>query len=80
VEAAIAAFVLATLSYRLQWTEGCSLPDKAAWVALELLRPVILAAWQAMSAYLCDSSGFLPQVLQIMASIGPPLGDVVGLV
>jgi len=44
VEVAIVGIVLATLLYAQWVAQGCSLLDKAAWVALEVLRPVILAA------------------------------------
>ena len=82
VEAAIVAFLLVTSSYEVHEmaAQGCSLFEKAAWVALEALRPLILAAWQSMPAYLCEGSGILQHVVQIVASIGPRLGVVVGLV
>jgi hypothetical protein len=81
VETAIVAFVLVTLSYEVHETagQGC-LFEKTAWVALEVLRPLILAAWQSMPAYLCEGAGILQHVVQIVASIGPRLGVVVGLV
>jgi hypothetical protein len=82
VEAVIAAFILATLSYALHGmaAQGCSLFENASWVALEVLRPVIRAAWESMSAYLCEDSVILQQVVQIAVSIGPLLCAMVGLV
>jgi len=73
VEIAAVGFVLATLSYKLDGAaaQGCNLLDKTAWVALDVLRPVILAGWQAVSAYLCEDSSFLQPLLQIVASIWP---------
>jgi hypothetical protein len=74
VEVATVGFALATLSYKLDGASklGCNLLGKTAWVALELLRPVImLADWQAVSAYLCEDSRFLQHLLQIGASIWP---------
>jgi hypothetical protein len=72
VEVAIVGFVLVTLSCKLDVTaQGCSLFYRAAWVALEVLRPVILAAWQSAPACLCEDSRFLQHLLQIGASIWP---------
>jgi hypothetical protein len=75
VEVAIVGFVLATLDVLAQ---GCSLFDRAAWVALEVLRPVILVAWQSAPACLCEDSRFLQYVLQIAASIWPLLCAIAG--
>jgi len=75
VEVAIVGFVLATLDVLAQ---GCSLFDRAAWVALEVLRPVILVAWQSAPACLCEDSRFLQYVLQIAASIWPLLCAITG--
>jgi hypothetical protein len=73
-QVAIVAFVLATLSCRLDvTTQGCNLLDKAAWVALEVLRPVILAASQSVPDCLCQDSRFLQHVLQIVVSVRPLL-------
>jgi hypothetical protein len=81
VEAATVALVLVTLSYELHgMAEGCSFLEKASWIALELLRPMILAAWQSISAYLCGDSGFVRHAPQIVASIQPLLCVVGGLI
>lgn len=82
VEAAFVAFVVVALSYGLHGmaAQGCSLLGQASWIALEVLRPVIAAAWQSTSAYLCEGSGLLQHALQIAASIRPLLCVVVGLV
>jgi len=81
VEAAIAAFVLITLSYELHaMADGCRLFENAFWVALEVLRPVIRAAWQSMSAYFGDDSGILQHVVQVATSIGLLLCAMVSLV
>ena len=78
-EVAIVGFVLATLSCRLDvMAQECSLFNRAAWVALEVLRPVILSAWQSVPACLCDDSRFLQYVLQIAASIWPLLCVIAG--
>jgi hypothetical protein len=54
IDVAIAGPVLATLSYKLDMTaQGCSLLGKAAWAALDVLRPLILAAWQSLPAFPC---------------------------
>ena len=79
VEVAIVGFVLVTLSCKLDATaQGCSLFNRAAWVALEVLRPVILAAWQSVPACLCGDSRFLQHLLQIVASIWPLLCVIAG--
>jgi hypothetical protein len=75
VEVAIVGFVLATLDVL---TQGCSLFNNAAWVALEVLRPVILVAWQSAPACLCEDSRFLQYVLQVGASIWPLLCGLAG--
>ncbi len=80
VEIAAVGFALATLSYKLDGAaaQGCNLLDKTAWVALDVLRPVILGGWQAVPAYLCEDSSFLQHLLQIVASIWPLLCVVAG--
>ena len=79
VGVAIVGFVLVTLSCKLDATaQGCSLFNRAAWVALEVLRPVILAAWQSVPACLCEDSRLLQHVLQIGASIWPLLCVIAG--
>src|SRR6267378_884038 len=61
VRVAIAGFVLATGFCKLGGVaaQGCNLLDKNAWVALEVLRPVILSAWQSVPACLCEDSRVL---------------------
>ena len=80
VGVAIAGFVLATEFCKLGGAaaQGCNLLDKTAWVALEVLRPVILAAWQSVPACLCGDSRFLQHLLQIVASIWPLLCVIAG--
>jgi hypothetical protein len=80
-EVAILGVVLATLSWMLNGAApGCRLLDKAAWVALEVLRPVVMTAWQTTVSYLCEDSGFLGHALQIVASQGSLLSLIAGLV
>ena len=81
-EAAFAAFVLIALSYGIHGmaAEGCGLLEKTSWIALEVLRPMVLAAWESMMGYVCQGSGILQHVLQTVASIGPLFCVVVGLV
>ena len=81
VGAAIVGFVLATLFCKLDGAtaQECNLLDKTVWVALEVLRTVImLADWQALSAYLCEDSRFVQHLLQIGASIWPLLCVMAG--
>jgi hypothetical protein len=81
VEVAVVAIALATLFSALSGTRPCSsLLGRAAWVALEALRPVLLAAWRSVPACQCQDSGFLGQVLQIATSLGPLLCSLAGLV
>jgi hypothetical protein len=80
VEVAAVLFVLATLSYHLDGAaaQGCSLVDRAAWVALDVFRPAILACWRAISTYLCEDSTVLQHLLQMVASIWQLLCIVAG--
>lgn len=81
VEAAIAVIVLLTASYEVNaMVDGCRLFENAFWVAVEVLRPVLRAAWESMSAYLCEDSGIWQHVAQIVGSIEPLLCGIVGLV
>jgi apolipoprotein N-acyltransferase len=80
VGVAIIGFALATSFCKLDGAtvQGCSLFNRAAWVAFEVLRPVILSAWQSVPACLCEGSRFLQYVLQIGASIWPLLRVIAG--
>ena len=82
LEAACVASALITLSYGLHGmaAQGCGLLGQASWIALEVLRPMVLAAWESMTGYVCQGSGLLQHVLQTVASIGPLFCVVVGLV
>jgi hypothetical protein len=74
VGAAIGVFVLATLLCKLDGaaTQVCNLLDKTAWVALEVLRTVILVAdSQVLQAYLYEDSRFLQHLMQIGVSLWP---------
>jgi hypothetical protein len=58
---------------------GSNLLGKTVWVALALLRSVIvLADWQAVQAYLWEYPRLLPHLLHIMASIWPLLCYIAG--
>ena len=79
IDVAIAGPVLATLSCKLDvMAQACSLLGKAAWAALDVLRPLILAAWQSLPACLCQDSRFLQHVLQIVACTRPLLCILAG--
>ena len=75
VGAAIAAYVLAVLSLGLHEisTDGCHLFQNLAWVAFLVLRPAVSALWQSAPLHLCEASSLLQHLLQIVASIRPPL-------
>ena len=79
VGVAIIGFVLATGFCNFgAAAQGCNLLDKTAWVALEVLRPVILSGWQSVPACLCGDSRLLQHVLQIVTSIWPLLCVIAG--
>ncbi|HEV1995525.1 MAG TPA: hypothetical protein VGR03_14435 [Candidatus Acidoferrum sp.] len=81
VGVAIVGFAFVTLLCKLDGStaKGCNLLVKTAWMALEVLRPVImLADWQAALASLCEDSGFLQHLLQIGESIWPLLCAMAG--
>ena len=75
VAAAIGVFVLATLLCKLDGApaQACNLLDKTTWVALEVLRMVILVDSPAVPAYLYEDSRFLQHLMQIGASLWPLL-------
>src|SRR5207245_2183278 len=60
VEIAAVGFALATLFYKLDGAtaQGCNLLDKTAWVALDVLRPVILAAGKLCRRIFVRIQGF----------------------
>lgn len=80
VEVAIGGFVLATSSYVLYVVaaQGCHFLHSVAWVAFQALRPAISTAWQSAPAHLCEASGLLPHLLQIVTSIQPMLCVIAG--
>jgi hypothetical protein len=80
VQGAIAGFVLATLFCmpHAVTAQGCHLFHSVAWLAFQLLRPAISAAWQTVPAHLCESSNFLQHFLQIVASIRTLLCVIAG--
>jgi hypothetical protein len=81
VELAVVGTVLATVFCALHGTaHGCSMVDRAAWIALEALRPVLVAAWRSVPACHCQVAGLLGQVLQIATSVGPLLCSLSSLV
>jgi hypothetical protein len=80
VKVAIAGFLLATLFCMLRGVaaQECFLFHNLAWVALEVVRPAISAAWQSAPAHLCERSTLLQHLLQIVASNWPLLGVIAG--
>ena len=79
VGVAIAGFVLATLVGKLTGsTQEWSCLDQATRVVLEVLRPVILAGWQCVPAYLAENTRCLQHLPQIVASIWPLLCVIAG--
>ena len=80
VNAAIAGFALAALFCMLHGVavQECHLLHNVVWVALEVLRQAISAAWQSAPAHLCEGSNLLQHLLQIVASIRPLLWVIAG--
>ena len=79
VGAAIVGVALATLFCKADGAvHGWNLFDGTAWVVLEVLRPVILAGWQCVSAYLCENARCLHPLPQFVASIWPLLCVLAG--
>lgn len=69
--AIVLAFVVVILFCKLEDVnaQACILPDKTAWVPLQVLRPVIqLTARQTLPVYLYEDSRLLQNLLQIGAS------------
>ena len=69
VGVAIAGFALATLFCKLDGAAegGWNHLDESAWVALEVLRAVILAGWQLIPSYHREEARCLQHLLQIVA-------------
>ena len=79
VRVAIVGFALATLICKLNGTgQERSCLDEASRVVLEVLRPVILAGWQCVPAYLAENARCLHHFPQIVASICPLLCVIAG--
>ncbi len=79
VAAAIVGIALATLFCKVDGAaHGWNLFDGTAWEVLEALRPVILAGWQCVPAYLSENARCLHHLPQIVASIWPLLGFIAG--
>jgi hypothetical protein len=80
VKAAIVGLLLAALFCMLRGVavQECFLVHNLAWVALEVVRPAISAAWQSAPAHLCERSTLLQHLLQIVASNWPLLGVIAG--
>jgi len=79
-EVAIAGFLLATLSCKLDGAAAlaCQLLDKTAWVATETVRSAILAGWPSVLAYLFEDTRFMQHLPQILACIWPLLCAIAG--
>jgi hypothetical protein len=72
---AVLGIGLATLFFQLdrEAAQGCSLLEGTAWIAVDLLRPVVLTVVRCwVPAYLSDS-WCLQHLLQLVASIWPVL-------
>ena len=78
--AAVMGFALVALFYKLDGGagHGCDLLDGAGWLVLQILHPVMVAAWQSVQAYVADNSRVLQHLPQVAPSIWTLLCFVVG--
>jgi hypothetical protein len=69
----IAAVGLASLfcSFGGASEQGCNVRYETIWVAVEVVRHVILACWQLVLTYLCKDSRCCQHLFQIVTSIWP---------
>jgi len=76
----IAAFALAILlcSFDGAAERGCNARFETAWVAVEVLRHVVLVCWQLVPAYLYEDSRCCQHLFQIVASVWPVLSVIAG--
>lgn len=57
---------------------GCSVHYETTWVAVEVLRHVVLACWQLAPAYLCENSRCCEHLFQIVTSVWPLFSVIAG--
>jgi hypothetical protein len=76
----IVGLAVAALFYKVDGGagQGCDVLKGAAWLALRILRPVLLFSWRTVQVYLSENSGCLQHLPQIVASFGSLLCGVVG--
>ena len=76
----IAAFALASLFCNISGAaeRGCSVRYETGWVALEVLRHVVLACWKLAPAYLCEDSRCCEYLFQMVTSVWPLLCVIAG--
>jgi hypothetical protein len=76
----VVGFTLAALFYRLDGEagRGCNLLNGAAWLVLQMLRPVLLAGWQSVQSYIFDNSRLLQNLPDLVGSIEPLLCTIGG--
>jgi len=76
----VAGFALAFLlcSFDAAAERGCSVRYETAWVAVDVLRHVILVCWQSVPAYLYEDSRCCQHLFQIVASVWPLLCVIAG--
>jgi hypothetical protein len=79
-QAATAAFALIVFSciLRVIAAQECQLFHYSIWVALQLLRPALLAAKTAVPAHPCQAASVLQHLLQIVAANWPLPQALVG--
>jgi hypothetical protein len=76
----IAAFALASLSCNISGAaeRGCSFRYETGWVAVEVLRHVVLACCQLAPAYLCEDSRCCEHLFRMVTSVWPLLCVIAG--
>ena len=78
--AVMVGFAAAALFYTLdgEIARCCNILHAAGWVVLEVLRPVVVAGWHSVAAYLPENAGCLENLPEIGASVAPLLCAVAG--
>lgn len=74
VGVAVTNIFVATLIYAVDGSDGqsCGLLRNATWLALELLRTLLLVAhWTVASAYLYEGPRLLQRVFEVVATLVP---------
>jgi hypothetical protein len=72
------AVAVVILSLERAAAPGGQLLKETGWVAIEVLRPLLLVGWHSVSPYLRENASILQNLLQIVASNWPLLCVLAG--